>query len=321
MRLIFAGTPPFAAEILEAAAAWHEVALVLTQPEKPQGRGLGKKPSAVKAKALALGLPVAEPEMLDAAFLQETAALSPDWLVVAAYGKILPPGLLLLPRFGAVNVHASLLPRWRGANPVARAIEAGDETAGISLMKMEKRLDSGPVWCKKSLAISPEDTCGSLSCKLAALGREMLLEFLLQAQEGTLPQPETQDERLATTARKFSKEELFLDWKRNAASLERQVRAMMPDPAVRTLFRQKLMKVFKARPQDASCRGDPGEVIGVTKTGIEVAAAEGSSLVLEEVQLEGKKRLPAWDCAQGLRLREEEKFALPHPRDEQGSRA
>lgn len=291
MRLVFAGTPEFAAVALRALiAAGHDIPLVLTQPDRPAGRGMKLKASPVKELALARGIPVHQPERLRTAESQvPIRAARADAMVVAAYGLILPRAVLDIPRLGCVNIHASLLPRWRGAAPIQRAILAGDRVTGITLMQMNAGLDTGAMLSRAELAIDPQDTAASLHDRLAELGgREIvaLLPRLEAAQQAAM----AQDEGLATYAAKIAKEEATLDWSLAAEVLHRQVRAFNPFPGAATRFQGEPLKVWRA--ELASGSSAPGELLAVTPEGIVVACGKGA-LRLTELQKAGGKRLDA----------------------------
>ncbi|MDO9224942.1 MAG: methionyl-tRNA formyltransferase [Pseudomonadota bacterium] len=288
MRLIFAGTPEFAAAALRALiAAGHEIPLVLTQPDRPAGRGMKLKASPVKEVALAHGLTVAQPENLKTeAARQPIADAAADAMVVAAYGLILPEAALGMPRLGCVNIHASLLPRWRGAAPIHRAIEAGDAETGITLMQMDKGLDTGAMLTRAALPILADDTTGSLHDKLAALGAREIVALLprLETMLG-----EQQDDALASYAKKITKDDARLDWNRSAVELDRQIRAFNPFPGAHALFGGETIKLWQARPVDAS--GQPGAVLAVNKDALRIACGTGA-LDITEAQKPGGKRLP-----------------------------
>ncbi|MFP5404042.1 MAG: methionyl-tRNA formyltransferase, partial [Gammaproteobacteria bacterium] len=258
MRLIFAGTPPFAAAALDALAdAGHDIALVLTQPDRPAGRGMKLTPSAVKTAALARGLPVAQPVTLKTPEAQaELAAVAADVMVVAAYGLILPQAVLDLPRRGCLNIHASLLPRWRGAAPIQRAILAGDHETGITIMQMDAGLDTGAMLLKSVVPILESDTAASLHDKLATVGALAIVDALARLDALT---PEQQDDAQATYAAKLTKEGAQIDWSRPAAELARAVRAYNPAPGAWTLFDGAPLKLWAAEP--CAARGTPGEVL------------------------------------------------------------
>lgn len=304
MNIIFAGTPDFAAAALTALlAAGHTVQLVLTQPDRPAGRGMKLAASAVKQVALARGLPVMQPTSLkDAATQQEIAALGADIMVVAAYGLILPQAVLTLPRFGCLNIHASLLPRWRGAAPIQRAILAGDRESGVTIMQMDAGLDTGAMLLKHALPIDLDDTAATLHDKLAALGAEAIVATL--AQHGTLA-PHPQDEREATYAAKLTKEEGRLDWNRSAAELSLAVRAYNPFPIAHTAFKGEAWRVWQATPDTA--QGNPGEILRADRQGILVACGT-DALLLTAVQKAGGKRMPVADFLAGNPVAAGERF-------------
>jgi methionyl-tRNA formyltransferase len=297
MRIIFAGTPVFASRALDAILrAGHEVVLVLTQPDRPAGRGMKAMASEVKQLALQRGLDIRQPATLkDAAMQAELAALGADVMVVAAYGLLLPKAVLDIPRHGCLNIHASLLPRWRGAAPIQRALLAGDATTGISIMQMDAGLDTGDVLLEEALPISDDDTAQTLHDKLAELGGRLIVEALHQLPLGTLF-PVRQDDGAATYAAKLSKEEAMLDWTRSAEELDRAVRAYNPFPVAQTRFSGGVLRLWAARPLPGS--GVPGTVLSADKQGILVACGKGALLV-QEIQKSGGKRLPAADFLAG----------------------
>ncbi len=288
MRLIFAGTPLFAAAALEALAeAGHDVALVLTQPDRPAGRGMKLTPSAVKTAALARGLPVSQPLTLKTPEAQaELAAAHAEAMVVAAYGLILPQAVLDLPKQGCLNIHASLLPRWRGAAPIQRAILAGDAETGITIMRMDAGLDTGPMLSKTVVPILDTDTAASLHDTLAAVGASAIVEALARLDALT---PEPQNDSQATYAAKLTKEEARLDWTRSAAELARAVRAFNPAPGAWTPFEGAPLKIWSARA--VSGQGAPGAVIAAGDA-LVVATGDGA-LAVSELQPAGGKRMAA----------------------------
>jgi len=289
VRLIFAGTPPFAAAALEALAdAGHDIVCVLTQPDRPAGRGMKLTPSAVKAAAQARGLPVAQPASLKSPEAQaELAALQPDLMVVAAYGLILPQAVLDIPRRGCLNIHASLLPRWRGAAPIQRALLAGDVQTGITIMQMDAGLDTGAMLTKTVVPIRETDTAGSLHDALAAAGAQAIVAALSGLDGLT---PERQDAALATYAAKLGKEEAQLDWTQPATTLARAVRAYNPVPGAWTLLDGAPLKIWAAEATAGA--GLPGTVLRADAEGLVVAAGDGA-LALREIQPAGSKRMPA----------------------------
>ncbi|ODV04088.1 MAG: methionyl-tRNA formyltransferase [Thiobacillus sp. SCN 63-57] len=289
MRIIFAGTPPFAAAALNALAdAGHDIALVLTQPDRPAGRGMKLMPSAVKQAALARGLPVSQPPSLKSPEAQtELRAVDADVMVVAAYGLILPQAVLDLPRLGCLNIHASLLPRWRGAAPIQRAILAGDAETGITIMQMDAGLDTGAMLSKTVVPIRDDDTAASLHDVLAAAGASAIVAAL--ANYATLV-PAAQDDAQATYAAKLSKDEAQLDWNQPADALARAVRAYNPAPGAWTLLEGAPLKVWMAAT--ATGAGDPGTVLRADAEGLVVACGSGA-LALREIQPAGSKRMSA----------------------------
>lgn len=288
MKIIFAGTPEFAAAGLRALhTAGHEVALVLTQPDRPAGRGLQTSPSAVKRLALDLALPVQQPQTLkDAQVTDDLAALEADVMVVAAYGLMLPREILALPRRGCINIHASLLPRWRGAAPIQRALLAGDRETGITIMQMNEGLDTGPILLREAVQIAPDDTAQGLHERLAALGAALIVRAL----ERPLT-PLSQDEKAATYAAKVSKAEAQIDWKVPAATNERKVRAFNPVPGAATTHRGGALKIWRASVVPG-ITGEPGTVTAVDASGVTVACGE-SALKITELQRSGGKRVGA----------------------------
>ncbi|MDP3584079.1 MAG: methionyl-tRNA formyltransferase [Thiobacillus sp.] len=289
MRILFAGTPPFAAAALEALAdAGHDIVRVLTQPDRPAGRGMKLTPSAVKQAALARGLSLSQPASLKTPEAQaELAALNADVMVVAAYGLILPQAVLDLPRFGCLNIHASLLPRWRGAAPIQRAILAGDTETGITIMQMDAGLDTGAMLTKTPVPIHDTDTAASLHDTLAAAGARAIVAALEKL--STL-EPEAQDDRQATYAAKLSKEEAQLDWSQPAEVLARAVRAYNPAPGAWTLLDGAPLKIWAAGAVAGT--GQPGTLLRADAEQL-VVACGSAALALHEVQPAGSKRMPA----------------------------
>lgn len=289
LRLVFAGTPEFAAEHLKALLNTpHQIVAVYTQPDRPAGRGQKLMPSPVKQWALQHQLPVYQPVSLrDPAAQAELAALQPDLMVVVAYGLILPQVVLDIPRLGCINSHASLLPRWRGAAPIQRAIEAGDTESGVTLMQMEAGLDTGPMLLKARTPITPEDTGGTLHDRLAQLGAQALVEGV-NALADTGLKAEIQSDALACYAHKLNKDEATLDWSRPAPELERRIRAFNPWPIAHTRWQGEVLKVHAARLGQGS--GSAGQILAASKEGLTVACGEGA-LQLTVLQLPGGKPL------------------------------
>jgi methionyl-tRNA formyltransferase len=309
LKLVFAGTPEFAAVALAALhQAGHEVVLVLSQPDRPAGRGMKLQASPVKQFALAHHMPVAQPRSLrldgkyaeDAQAAQQTlAAAGADAMVVAAYGLILPQWVLDLPRLGCFNIHASLLPRWRGAAPIHRAIEAGDSHTGISIMQMDAGLDTGDMLLVQSLPIWPTDSTGSLHDRLASLGGELMVQALSLAAQGSL-QPVKQPLEGITYASKIDKSEATIDWTQSAQTICQRVRAFNPFPGASTQLNGEVLKIWAAQVSDDSVPLSPscGEIIALAQTGIAVAAIN-SVVTITEIQRPGGKRLSAADFLRG----------------------
>jgi methionyl-tRNA formyltransferase len=271
-------------------ASKHEVCAVYTQPDRPAGRGRKMQPSPVKALALSTGIPVFQPLSLKSeADLQQLRDLNPDLMVVVAYGMILPQTALDSPKLGCLNVHGSLLPRWRGAAPIQRALMAGDEKTGVTIMRIIHKLDAGDMLHKEECAIAAQDTSGDLYGKLAALGAVGLEKVLAQIESGTV-KAEVQDENLVTYAEKLSKTEAELDWTQSAEQLDRIVRGLNPWPVAQTLYEGQALRIWQAEPLATDINADPGTVICTNKT-LDVTAREGL-LRLHEVQLPGGKRMP-----------------------------
>ncbi len=288
MKLIFAGTPEFAAVALAALAdAGHDIALVLTQPDRPAGRGMALQASPVKQLALARGLPVFQPATLkDAEAQARLAAVGAEAMVVAAYGLILPQAVLDLPRHGCLNIHASLLLRWRGAAPIQRALLAGDLETGVCIMQMEAGLDTGPVLLAEATPIAADDTAATLHDRLAGIGARLIVDALAR-----LPLPaQVQPADGVTYAAKIDKAESAIDWTRPAAELDRLVRAFNPFPGAHSTLAGTPVKIWRAAPTDGA--GSPGEVLAAGRDGIVVACGDGA-LRLTELQKAGGKRLPA----------------------------
>lgn len=301
-RIVFMGTPEFAVGSLAALFDMEdsvEVVAVVTQPDKPKGRGQALAIPPVKALALARGVPVLQPPRLRTPpFSEVLRTLSPDVCVVTAYGKILPPDLLAVPRLGCVNVHASLLPRFRGAAPIQWAIAHGDAETGVCLMLMDEGLDTGPVLACRRQPIAADETSASLHPKLAALGGQLLREELPRYLRGEL-QARPQPAEGAVYAPMIQKDDGRLDFTRSARELERRVRAFTPWPGAFTQLEGARLKVH--RVQVGQGRGEPGTLLCASPAGLEVACAEGS-LLLQELQLEGKRAMSAADFLSGRRL-------------------
>jgi methionyl-tRNA formyltransferase len=304
MKVAFAGTPDFARAALAAIhAAGHTVPLVLTQPDRPAGRGMKLQASAVKQFALAHGLPLAQPRSLrlDGRFAEDAAAAqaalqaaAPDVLVVAAYGLILPAWVLALPRLGCLNIHASLLPRWRGAAPIHRAIEAGDRETGITIMQMDAGLDTGPMLLRQTEVIAPDDTTASLHDRLAASGAALVLQALAEAEAGRL-QPQPQPGEGVTYAHKIEKAEAAVDWTQPAELIERRLRAFDPFPGASAVIDGQALKLWRGAVRPGT--GAPGQRLDAGPGRLLVACGEGA-LELLEVQAAGGRRQSARDHLQ-----------------------
>lgn len=291
MNLIFAGTPVFSAVALAALLdAGHRVSLVLTQPDRPAGRGLKPQYSAVKQLALARQLELAQPPALrDEAFIERLRRLEPDAMVVAAYGLMIPPALLAMPRLGCLNIHASLLPRWRGAAPIQRAILAGDRETGVTIMQMDEGLDTGAMLLSTTVAIGAADTAGTLHDKLAQAGAELIVRVLHDAPRVPVPQNPAE----ATYAAKLMKAEAVIDWTQTADEIDRRIRAFNPVPGASTRFAGQPLKIWRAELAGACPAGSvPGTVLQV-EDGVPRVAAGTGSLRLLELQRAGGKRVSA----------------------------
>ncbi|EMR4106872.1 methionyl-tRNA formyltransferase [Stenotrophomonas maltophilia] len=295
MRIVFAGTPEFAVSSLRAAARHHEVVAVYTQPDRPAGRGRGLAPSPVKLEAVARGIPVYQPESLkDEAAQQQLRELQPDLMVVVAYGLILPKAVLAIPTHGCWNVHASLLPRWRGAAPIQRAIQAGDTKTGVCLMQMEAGLDTGPVLLHQELPIAATDTGGQLHDKLAELGAQVLSDGLGLLRAGIKPIARPQPEQGVTYAHKLDKAEARLDWAQGADVLARTVRAFNPWPIAEATLAGERVRIHGAVALDEAHGQAPGTVLAASRDGIDIACGQGA-LRLRTLQREGGKAITAAD--------------------------
>ena len=306
MRLIFAGTPEFAAQALDAIiAAGHEVVLVLTQPDRPAGRGMQLQPSPVKKLAVDKGIEVFQPLSLkDPLAQQKIDELQAEVMVVAAYGLILPQRVLDLPKHGCINIHASLLPRWRGAAPIQRALLAGDAETGVCIMQMEAGLDTGPVLLRGAFPIEPGDTTVSLHDRLAELGARLVVDALVR-----LPlTPEVQPEAGVTYAHKIEKAEAVIDWTKSAAELDRHIRAFNPFPGAQASFAGQTVKLWQASP--VSGNGEIGRILSVDRNTIVIACGSGA-LAVSELQKAGGKRLPVQQFLAGHPLKAGDCFDLP----------
>ncbi len=296
-RVVFMGTPEFAVPTLLALLDSFDVVGVVTQPDRPAGRGQAVRESAVKRVAVQAGVPISQPKTLRTpeAFAR-LQSWRPDVIVVAAFGQILRQNVLDLPPHGCINVHASLLPRWRGAAPVQAAIRAGDATSGVTIMRMDAGLDTGPILSQRAISLDPRETGSTLHDKLAALGAELLIETLPRYLAGEIaPQPQPDDPVLVTLAPSIQKEEGQVDWRRPAVEIDRLVRAFDPWPGTFTFWHGQALKVLSGYPAEGSA--PPGRVIE-TETGVSVGAGVGL-FTLERVQLAGRKALPIAEFVHG----------------------
>ncbi|KNC66021.1 methionyl-tRNA formyltransferase [Pseudoalteromonas ardens] len=297
LRIVFAGTPDFAAKHLAALiASHHDVVAVYSQPDRPAGRGKKLKASEVKTLALEHDLPVYQPHSLKSDDAQaELAALNADVMVVVAYGLLLPKAILDTPRLGCLNVHGSILPRWRGAAPIQRAIWAGDKETGVTIMQMDEGLDTGDMLHIATCPIDEDETSASLYNKLAALGPDALVATLDKLAAGTL-NAEPQDDAQANYAKKLSKEEANIDWQLDALQIERNIRAFNPWPVCYTQMQGQTVKIWQAKV--VSQQGTPGQVLSADKCGITIACGE-RALTITQLQPQGKKPMSAQDFLNG----------------------
>ncbi len=298
--MIFMGTPPFAVPSLVALAQRHRVVGVVTQPDRPARRGQKLTQSPVKKAALELGLRVLQPESLrNTEAVAELRVLEPEVVVVAAFGQILRPEVLEIPPSGVLNVHPSLLPKYRGASPIAGALLGGEEETGVTIMLMDEGMDTGPILAQRTVEIDAEDTTGSLEERLAALGADLLLDTLPRWLDGVI-EAQAQDNSKATYTKPISNEDAVLDWALPAADVWYRIRAFNPRPGARTYWRGTLLKILRAHPvRNWKGREEPGEVVELP-TGVGVACGEGA-LALEEIQLAGKKAMGAEVFVRGQR--------------------
>ncbi len=313
LRLIFFGTPDFAVPTLrDLHAGGHEVVAVVTQPDKPSGRGQKPGSGPVKTFAEAHGLPVLQPQRVkDEGFLAQVSSLAPDLGVVAAYGKILPAGLLAIPRLGMINVHASLLPRWRGASPIHRAVMAGDAETGISIMRVVQALDAGAVLATARRPIGPDETSDEVERDLAEIGGRLILPVIEQLASGTaLEAP--QDESLVTYAPKLGREEGLVSWHAPAEAIHNQVRGLCPWPHAFTSLNGARVIVLRTSLSPAAGPAPPGtapgEIVRVDRNAIVVAAGAGSVVNVLQLQSEGRRPVSAREFAAGARLRPGDRF-------------
>ena len=287
-KILFAGTPDVAASVLARLIdSEHNILLALTQKDRPKGRGQKMTQSPVKLLAEQRDIPVLQPDTLKDRLVEEMLAqLAPDFLIVVAYGMILPENVLNIPRYGCLNVHYSLLPRWRGAAPIQRAIEAGDTTTGVTIMQMDKGLDTGDILTTAAISITPEDTSASLYQKLDILAPETLLETLAQFKNETI-HPKVQDAVAATYAKKLHKSEANIDWQDTADSILHKIHAFNPWPIAQSMLDDQVIRLWDGTLGDSKSHGAPGEIISATKEGLCVATGLGE-LILTKLQFPGK---------------------------------
>jgi len=306
LRVVFMGTPEFSVPSLAALADTERVVLAVTNPDRPSGRGQALAVPPVKAEAARRGIPVFQPEKAKAPeSVARIAAESPDLIVVVAYGHILPPSILSIPKYGCINMHASLLPKYRGAAPINWAIARGETETGVTIMRMDPGMDTGPMLHVRAIPIGEDDTAGTMFPKLAALGAEALGEALRKLRDGTLTET-AQDNALATYAPMLKKEHGLIDWGRSAREVRNLVRGMTPWPSAYAIHGGRTLKVLAASVEGGAGApgrpaGTPGEIVAVGKDGIVVACGEGA-LRLELVQPEGGKPMTVWAYAQGRRV-------------------
>lgn len=309
MKIVYMGTPDFAAGILEAVIrAGHDVPLVVSRPDKPAGRHHEMKPTEVKKTALAHGIPVSQPASVrDPAFLEEIRKIAPDVIVVAAFGRILPPEILHMPPYGCLNVHASLLPKYRGSAPIQWAVINGEKKSGVTIMQMAEGLDTGDILTREEIALAPDETGGSLFERLRDLGAELLVRTLNQLGTGEI-HPERQPEESPTAyARMITKADGRIDWSMPAVKIERLVRGLNPWPSAYTSLQGRSLKIWKSRVcgdemrPEGSADAVPGTVLSADESGLEVMTGSGL-LLIEELQMEGRKRMDAGEFLRGHRV-------------------
>jgi methionyl-tRNA formyltransferase len=307
MKLVFCGTPRFAVPTLEAlVSSGFEVRLVVTQPDRPRGRGLEMAPSPIKSRALELGLPFAQPDKIrnNEEFRAQLAALKPEAIVVVGYGRIIPPWMIDLPRLGNINLHASLLPKYRGAAPIQWAIAMGETVTGVTTMRIDPGLDTGDILLQRNILIAAEDTAETLAPRLAAIGADLMVETLPGLAAGTI-QPRPQDHSRATLAPILKREDGLIDFRRPEPEILNRLHGFQPWPGAFTSFRGKQLHVWAAKPAAASL--PPGE-IRVEGERLLVGCGQNTALELLEVQPEGKKRMAARDFVHGYRPKPGEKL-------------
>ena len=301
LRIVFAGTPEFAVPALRVAASRNEVVAVYTQPDRPAGRGRGLQASPVKLEALQRGLPVLQPDSLKSELSRDALrALQPDLMIVVAYGLLLPQAILDIPRHGCWNVHASLLPRWRGAAPIQRAIETGDTETGVCLMQMERGLDTGPVLLEQRMPIGEHETAGQLHDRLAELGAQVLADGLGLLRAGMRPVRRPQPTDGATYAHKLDKAQARLDWTRSAQTLANQVRAFNPWPMAEAVVAGERIRIHEALALPLAHQAVPGTLLVAGHNGIDIACGDGA-LRIQKLQRDGGKAITAADYVNARR--------------------
>ena len=310
MKIVYMGTPDFAVLPLRAMKeAGFEVAAVVTQPDKPKGRGKTMMPTPVKEEAVALGIPVYQPvKVKEPEFLETLKEIAPDIIVVAAFGQIIPKTILNLPRFGCINIHASLLPKYRGAAPIQQAVIDGEKESGVTIQKMGEGLDTGDMISKAVVVLAPEETGGSLFDKLSKAGADLLVKTLPSIFDGTAVYEKQPEESPTPYASMITKQMGLLDFTKSAELLERLVRGLNPWPSAYTFLNGKTLKVWKSRVGDEKGSSLPGTVVKTDKNGIHVACCD-KTLILEEIQIEGKKRMDADAFLRGYPVETGTKFS------------
>ncbi len=299
MRIVFMGTPAFALPVLDAVCSRHQVTLVVTQPPRPRGRGRRVQPSEVAKEAHRRGLSTLALVRFDEDALQAIENARPDAVVVAAFGRILPPAVLKIPRLGCVNVHPSLLPRYRGAAPIQRALMAGEEVTGVSVVLVTEEVDAGPILAQRRVRIGSAETAGELAERLSQLGAELLLEVLDGLEAGRI-QPQPQDDRQACPAPRIRPQDEVIDWREPARRVVDRVRALNPEPGAHTFWKGRRLKVWRAAV--ASGHGEPGMVLVASpRAGLVVAAGDGAVEILS-LQPEGRRAMDAQEFLRGYRL-------------------
>lgn len=310
MKIVYMGTPDFAVAPLRAMAeAGYEISAVVTQPDKPKGRGKVMMPTPVKEEALRHKIPVYQPlKVREPDFLETLKEIAPDIIVVAAFGQIIPKAILTLPPFGCINIHASLLPKYRGAAPIQQAVIDGEKESGVTIQKMGEGIDTGDMIAKASVILSPDETGGSLFDKLSALGADLLVKTLPSVFDGTAVYEKQPEESPTPYAAMITKQMGLLDFTKGAQVLERLIRGLNPWPSAYTFLNGKTLKVWKSSVSEEKCSSMPGTVVRTDKKGIYVACGE-NVLVLEEIQLEGKKRMDADAFLRGYPVETGTKFS------------